>query len=314
MARFSMDQVYNAIKTYMADEGVVEIIGIRNALIRAMEADCKIYVLTEKVEYNGETYSAFAIMNDEEGHTVFPLFTDMRELSVVQRELEREMEWRKRYDVGIMSLKDVLTLLVERDLCDGVLVNPVSLGFNIPLGFYADVLQSSLVSHITMIHADITDLYTDAIVSSTDELLSGVGDVDAAIRAKGGEQLTEAVEGNKLALADVLGVRSAGELHSEYVFFTRCPVWAELASRQALYDCYYNCMNVAQQSKSASIAFPCIGAGGNGVPMEQVMELSTRAVSDWLSEHEDYYIDVYFCCFEEGHKEMYQAFFDSLAE
>ena len=311
MANMDLDKVYKAIATYLMGEGNVELYGIRNALIRAMEADALIYVLTRKQEVDGAMRSSFVLMNDGSGNVVFPLFTDLHELMSVKRVMEG---MDTRLDVGIMELKQVLTLLVESGLCDGVVVDPDSLRFNIPLAFYADVLQASLSSHVTLIHADITDLCTDAIVSSTDQYLSGTTGVDAAIRQKGGSELREAVQDVELGIADVLRVEAAGELCSEYVLLTRAPVYSENMSQQALYDCYYNCMNVAQQSGCESIAFPCIGAGGHGVPMPMVMEISTAAVTSWMAEHPDYVIDVYFCCYEDGYKEMYQAFFDSLAQ
>lgn len=309
VTKFNLEQVYNAIATFQEDSGTVEVIGIRNAFVRAMMEESKIFVLTEKIEYLGENASAFVILNDGEGHVVFPLFTDLHELMPIKQ----SMEWEKRLDVSIMELSDVLMMLVSRELCDGVVVNPASLNFSVPLAFCRDVLSSELTSHVTLIHADITELHTDAIVSSTDESISGAAGVDAAIQAKGGEVLREQVREQQLGLADVMGIRKTGDLHAKYVFFTRAPAYSENMSLQALYDCYYNCMNVAQQSGSTSIAFPCIGAGQNGIPMELVIEISTKAVIDWLGEHEDYRIDVYFCCYEEGHKEMYQAYFDSIA-
>lgn len=60
-----------------------------------------------------------------------------------------------------MDLKYVINFLVERQLCDGIMVNPASQNFNMPLPFYEDVLQRNPVSHITLIQADITELYDE---------------------------------------------------------------------------------------------------------------------------------------------------------
>lgn len=304
-----MELIYNAVETYQAGEGVVEIIGVRNAFIRAMEAEAKIYVITEKVEIDGREEQIFVILNDGMGHDVFPLFTGMDELTPVLHALEQE----KRYTVALMKLRDTLTLLTENWICDGVIINPASQNLNMPLEFYEDLLKRSLVSHVTLIHADITDLCTDAIVCSADQHISGKSGVDAAIQEKGGEAFRASLQGEELGLADVMGRKSAGALRSKCVFFTRCPVWAELPSHQALYDCYCHCMDAAQQTGCTSIAFPCIGAGRNGVPMETVIRLSTRAVTDWMAAHdEDYKIDVYFCCHTDEQRQMYQAYFDGV--
>lgn len=308
MTNSGLREVYNAIATYYADDGEVEVYGIMNAIIRSMEAEEKIFVLTENKKYEGETYTVFVMLNDQEGHEVFPLFTDMSELLPIKQMIEG----KSRVNVASMDLKYVLNFLVERDLCDGIVVNPAGQDFNMPLAFYEDVLKQELESHITLIQANITELYTDIIVSSTDEFLCGKTGVDAAIQKAGGAELRKEIQGQRLNVADVIGIESTGELHSKYVFFTRGPVYTETMSSQALYDCYYNSMNVAQQAECTSIAFPCIGAGENSVPIELVIDISTRAVTDWLEKHADFKIDVYFCCYEEGVRELYQKFFDGL--
>lgn len=306
MANGDLRQIYNAIETYYADDGVVEVCGIMNAFIRSIEAEEKLFVITETVEHNGEKHNVFTMIYDEEGHKVFPLFTDMNELIPLKRHLEIE----NRCNLGIMELGFVLNFLVERQLCDGIVVNPTSQNFNAPLHFYEDILNRELSSHITLIQADITELYTDAIVSSTDEFLSGTAGVDAAIQQAGGAKLTEKIQ-ERLNISDVLGVKSTGDLHSRLVLFTRGPVYSEEMNYDDLYYCYYNCMNVAKQAECTSIAFPCICAGENGVPMNIVMSVSTKAVLDWLEANDDFKIDVYFCCYEDGDKENYQNYFDT---
>lgn len=90
MAECELKEIYNAIETYLADEGDVEVFGIMNAFIRSMEEERKLYVMTETKEYEGKKYNAFVMLNDEEGHVVFPLFTDVSELYPVKEVLERD--------------------------------------------------------------------------------------------------------------------------------------------------------------------------------------------------------------------------------
>ena len=312
MVNGDLREVYNAIETYYADDGVVEIYGIMYAFLRSIEAKETIFVLTETIEHDGESYNVFTMLNDEDDHEVFPLFTDFSEMSRVKAELESTTE---RLNVGIMDLGYVLKFLVERQLCDGIAVNPISQNFSAPLAFYNELLRRQLVSHVTLIQADITDLHTDAIVCPTDENFSGTSGVDAAVQSACGEELQNEIAGEKLNIADVAATENVGDLHCKYVFFTRGPIRSEnIDHHAALYDCYYNCMNVAKQAGCTSIAFPNISAGVNGVPFEMVMDAATRAVTTWLGENSDYAIDVYFCSYEDGDKERYQSFFDSLAK
>lgn len=302
----ALTKIKNAICTYNSAEGITEVHEIMNAFWHAMQEKEKVYVLTKTI---AQKYNEYVILDDGEGHAVFPLFTDIQELLPVKAAIEKDI----RLNACIMDLDYVLRFLVEGELCDGIVINPASLNFNMPNPFYEDILDFQPASHITLIHADITDLYTDAIVSPTDEFLSGTGDVDAAIQQAGGAELKEEIREERLGIADVIGTESCGCLHSRLVFFTRPPVYTENMNYRALYDCYYNCMNVAQQAECTSIAFPCIGVGKNGIPMDAVIRISTNAVIDWLSEHEDYVIDVYFCCSRAEDKEKYQNYFDGRA-
>lgn len=329
MANFDMTEVFNAIATYYADEGEVELYGILNAFARAIEKETQVFVLARSKRTADDDHS-FLMMRDEAGHVVFPLFTSMQELFPLKNAAEANMDIRT--STLMMDLEYLLKLLVQDGTCEGIIVNPDSQGFNIPIAFYEDVLQHKPISHITLMNADITDLYTDVIVSSSDEHLSGEGGVDAAILQAGGEVLQGAVQGEQLGVSDVLGFKAVGDLHSKYVFFTRppayaphrsfimtfkegmpssgSPIYSESQFEQELYNCYYHCMNVAQQAECTSIAFPCIGAGRNGTPIETVVILSTCAVLDWMHEHSDYAIDVYFCCSKPEYKVLYQRYFD----
>ena len=312
MANGDLSIIRNAINTYNAGENVVEVYGIMHAFIRAMENKEDMFVLTETHEANGEEFSTFLTLTDTDDHVVFPMFTNMQELLRVKAAIGAT---DTRINVAIMSIDFVIPFLVEKNVCEGIVVDPESLNFNAPISFYEDMLKRSLSSHITLIKADITRLHTDAIVSSTDEHLSGSAGVDAAIQQAAGSEFCENVHKEHLDYADVIGTEAAGELRSKYVFFTRGIEYTgdDDKAYNCYYSCYLHCMNVAQQAECTSIAFPCLGAGENNVPMEIIVKAATSAVIDWLNGHTDYNIDIYFCCLRDGDLEKFQAFFDSIA-
>lgn len=303
-----LPEIYNAIKTYQAGFGEVEVYGILNAFIRSVQAGVNCMVLTQTREHNGQKFRAFVMMKDRAGRDVFPIFTDFSQMTPFKQAVEKQ----GKVEVGVMPLKYVLEFLIAKDLCKSIVVNPMTQKFIAPISFYKDVLSRPLTSHITMLHADITSLYTDVIVCPTDERFSGTDGVDAAVQKAGGPEFQVLMQDDEIEIADVVAVKSAGNLHSKMVFFTRGPVFAEDMKYEDLYECYFNCMNAVKDLKGTSIAFPCISAGGNGVPMEIVVEASTRAVTTWLSANADYKIDVYFCCKKSEDKEMYQKFFDGV--
>ena len=123
---------------------------------------------------------------------------------------------------------------------------------------------------VSVWQGDLTSLSVDAIVNAANSSLLGGGGVDGAIHEAAGPRL--------LAHCRQLGGCPTGEaritpgfsLPARHVIHTVGPVWqgGMHGEPELLRACYRNCLQLAEQSGLASIAFPAISCGVYGYPPE----------------------------------------------
>ncbi len=304
-----LSEIFHAIKTCQAGKGDVEAFGIANAFIRAIKADKNCLVLFQDKEQDGKTEKVFVMIKDKAGRTVFPMFTDISKVLP----FKQKMEQRGKVEIGVMSLRMLFAMLATKQMCEGVIVNPMMQNFTAPLSFFISLLQRDLTSHVTLIEAELSELHTEATVCPTDEKISGRSVVDSKILNAGGDVFKDAIQkemqDTKLEAGDVVAVQSKGDLRSKYVLFANTPSYSANMKMEEVFAYYINCMNVAKELQCTSIAFPCTSIAMKGLPMEAVIGASTKAVTTWLSSHRTYAIDVYFCCNTKEEKDLYHKFF-----
>ncbi len=143
---------------------------------------------------------------------------------------------------------------------------------------------------VSVVHADITQLYVDVIVNAANERLLGGGGVDGAIHRAAGPALQDACR----RLPEVSpGVRCpTGQarltpgfnLPARFVIHTVGPIWSGGARGEEalLASCYRQAMLLATQSKLRSIAFPAISCGIFGYPPSAAASIAVREVSGFV--------------------------------
>lgn len=166
---------------------------------------------------------------------------------------------------------------------------------------------------IHIIKGSVVNQNTDAIVNAANKTLLGGGGVDGAIHSAAGSQL--------LAECRTLGGCETGSakitkgynLKAKYVIHAVGPVYHEKADDEAkLASCYTTSMNLASEYKCKSISFCGISTGIYGYPLEEAVQIAMNTVSKWLSDHPEYDIDVYFCCFTDCEYETYMKMEENL--
>ncbi|WP_030175039.1 O-acetyl-ADP-ribose deacetylase [Spirillospora albida] len=138
---------------------------------------------------------------------------------------------------------------------------------------------------ITLVHGDITQQKTDAVVNAANSSLLGGGGVDGAIHRRGGPEIL--AECRRLRASHYGGglpagqavATTAGLLPARWVIHTVGPVYSATEDRSAvLASCYRECLRVADDLGAASVAFPAVSTGVYGWPMDDAARIALAAV------------------------------------
>jgi len=143
---------------------------------------------------------------------------------------------------------------------------------------------------VTAVHGDITTQAVDAIVNPADRHMRGGGGVDGAIHRAGGpaildECIARFPDGLRTGNA---GWTTAGKLQARWVIHTVGPSYqmGEQA-HSALESCYRQALAIANELGTRSIAFPLIGTGAYGWPLDHAIDVALEAIAHARTQIED---------------------------
>ncbi len=145
---------------------------------------------------------------------------------------------------------------------------------------------------VNLVHGDITEQGTDAIVNAANHSLMGGGGVDGAIHRKGGPEILAECKILRRSLPDGLPtgeavVTTGGRLKAKKVIHTVGPIWGggDRGEPELLAKAYWNCLTLALKLGLKTISFPSISTGAYGYPVEKARRVALGTVVDFLGKN-----------------------------
>jgi O-acetyl-ADP-ribose deacetylase (regulator of RNase III) len=139
---------------------------------------------------------------------------------------------------------------------------------------------------LRLLHGDITDQDTQAIVNAANSTLMGGGGVDGAIHRRGGPAILEECRHIRSTLptqglpTGEAVVTTAGALPAKRVIHAVGPIWrgGNTNEAESLANAYRNSLRIAAEEGLRTIAFPSISTGAYGYPVERAAAIALRTV------------------------------------
>ncbi|MBV8171838.1 MAG: macro domain-containing protein [Candidatus Eremiobacteraeota bacterium] len=128
---------------------------------------------------------------------------------------------------------------------------------------------------------DITTVAADAIVNAANSALApGAGVCGAILRAGGQEIFDECARLGGCPTGGAV-ITGAGRLKAKHVIHAVAPVYQGTErDAQLLRGAYLSSLKLADEHVANSIAFPSLGTGVYGYPIEQAAPIALKAVAD----------------------------------
>jgi O-acetyl-ADP-ribose deacetylase (regulator of RNase III) len=161
---------------------------------------------------------------------------------------------------------------------------------------------------LEVLKGDITSLDVDVIVNAANTTLLGGGGVDGAIHRKAGHDLLNECRTLGGCATGDAKITKGYKLPARYVIHAVGPVWHGGNSGEArlLAGCYRRAIELANDRKLTSIAFPAISTGIYGYPKREAATIAVENVSASLAEASTI-TRVIFCCFDEETGAIYRS-------
>lgn len=135
---------------------------------------------------------------------------------------------------------------------------------------------------ILLMKGDLTEMDADAIVNAANNDLQLGGGVAGAIRRKGGDIIQE--ECNSIGSIPVGGaaITSGGNLKARFVIHAASMQLGGQTTAHALRSSTAHSLRIAAQKSLKTIAFPAVGTGIAGFPLEECAEIMLAEAADHL--------------------------------
>jgi len=171
----------------------------------------------------------------------------------------------------------------------------------------------SVHDKIILQQGDLTEMETDAIVNAANNDLQHGGGVAGAIRRKGGAIIQQ--ESDAIGSIPVGGaaITSGGALKARYVIHAASMQLGGLTTAHALRSSTAHSLRIAAQKGLKTIAFPAVGTGIAGFPMQECAEIMLAEAVAHLSGKTSLE-KIYFVLFDEDALKAFEKVWRSMKE
>lgn len=161
-----------------------------------------------------------------------------------------------------------------------------------------------LAERIVIQQGDLTEMDVDAIVNAANNNLILGGGVAGAIRRKGGEEIQSACEEIGTIPVGFAAITTGGNLKARYVIHAASMQLGGKTTPETLRRSTEHCLRIAKDRELRTLAFPAIGTGIAGFPMQECAEIMLRVASTHLQGHTSPQL-IFFVLFDAAGKEVF---------
>jgi O-acetyl-ADP-ribose deacetylase len=165
--------------------------------------------------------------------------------------------------------------------------------------------MKSLAERIVIQQGDVTEMDTDAIVNAANNDLILGGGVAGAIRRKGGDAIQRECDEIGAIPVGYAAITTAGKLKARFVIHAASMRLGGGTTAEALRSSTAHCLRIANERGLKSIAFPAVGTGVAGFPLENCAKIMLGEAAEHL-RGETSLEAVYFVLFDEAAKEAFE--------
>jgi O-acetyl-ADP-ribose deacetylase (regulator of RNase III) len=138
---------------------------------------------------------------------------------------------------------------------------------------------------IRLLKGDITDLDIESFVFYAREDLKLGSGFGTAISIRGGPSIQEELDRMATRKVTDVVISSAGRLKANHIIHAVGPKFQEENLEDKLHRTIHNCLKAADEKGIKSIAFPAMGCGFYGVPVEVSARVTLQAIEKYISHN-----------------------------
>lgn len=173
--------------------------------------------------------------------------------------------------------------------------------------------RKSIRERIMIQKGDITEMDVDAIVNAANnDLLLGAG-VAGAIARRGGESIQKECNAIGSIPVGFAAITGAGNLKARHVIHAASMgLGGVRTTAKTLQTSTAHSLRLAAERGLRTIAFPAVGTGVSGFPMQQCAEIMLSEAAEHLNQ-ETSLETIYFVLFDEASQKVFATALDKLA-